>query len=127
MYIIKIDEYKLPDISGSHLKVYCKTNIHDARIKFFEFKLFKYLYDSQSNSFHAIKFDIKTSQEKIHKYFLQGLNQEEIMHQKLIFGDSDLDIKVDSLFSLGKRLFLSLIFDSNLKRDDIRKFLDTIV
>lgn len=100
MYIIKIDEYILPDIASSHLKVYCKTNIHDARIKFFEFKLFKYLYDSQSNSFHAIKFDIKTSQEKIHKYFLQGLNQDEIMHQKLIFGDSDLDIKVDSLFSL---------------------------
>jgi cation-transporting ATPase 13A2 len=99
-YIVNLEEYHLPNIKYSHLKNFCKTNIHKSKITLFQFKLFKYLYNFQTNSFHGIKFDIKTSQENIHSHFLNGLDREEVTHQKLIFGQADLDIRIDSIWTL---------------------------
>lgn len=99
-YIEKLLEFNLPDLRNSHLKSYCKSNIQENKIKVFQFKLFKYLYDTSADNFVSIKFNIKTSQENIHNFFLQGLNTTEVSFQKQIFGNCDLEIKVDSVVKL---------------------------
>ena len=100
LYFIGYSEISLPEINQSHLKTFCKTSINQLKIKVFQFKLFKYLYNPVSNNFTALSFIIKNSQEIIHKHFLKGLNDEEYDFQKKIFGTCDLDIEVDSSLKL---------------------------
>lgn len=62
--------------------------------------MFKYFYDTNVKSFNSISFSIKTTQEILNKEFLKGLDKPEVAYNKLIFGDCDLNIKVDGLFKL---------------------------
>ncbi len=68
--------------------------------KYFQFKLFFYVFSEEDCKFNSIKFNIKTSQENIHKILTKGLNSEEVKHQTEIFGKCDLDIKIESVLSL---------------------------
>lgn len=70
------------------------------KYKYFSFKLFNYFYNQDEKNFKSIKFIIKTTQEKIHKVFTKGLNSEEIIYQRNIFGNCDLIVKIDSFFTL---------------------------
>lgn len=99
-YITKLEEVSLPNINNSHLKSMCQSNIKEQSYKYFQFKLFNYIYDNENSSFSCIRFNIKTSQENIQNIFTKGLNKEEIIYQTNIFGKSDLDIKIDSVFTL---------------------------
>jgi len=65
--------------------------------------LFNYIYNEDQCNFNSIKFNIKTSEENIHRVFTKGLNSEEIVYQRNIFGKCDLDVKVDSVISLFLR------------------------
>lgn len=66
----------------------------------FQFKLFKYVYDSSINNFVSIRFNVKTSFENILNNFKKGLNFNEVQYQKEIFGKCDLDIQISSTFKL---------------------------
>jgi cation-transporting ATPase 13A3/4/5 len=93
-------EVELPDIQKSHLKNLCQSNINGIKYKFFQFKLYNYIYNSAQICLDSIKFNIKTCQENIHKIFTKGLNEDELIYQTKIFGKSDLDIKIESIFAL---------------------------
>jgi len=99
-YITKLENVKLPDIKSSHLKSMCESNINGNYYKFFQFKLFNYIYDKEISNFTSLKFYIKTTQENIQTIFIKGLNNQEIIYQKSIFGESDLNINIDSVFAL---------------------------
>jgi cation-transporting P-type ATPase 13A2 len=90
----------LPDINDSHLRLHCKSNISENFIYLFQFKLFKYFYDRKVKSFNSISFSLKTTQEILIKEFLKGLDKSEVAYNKIIFGDCDLNIKVDGVMKL---------------------------
>lgn len=62
--------------------------------------MFNYIFNSHTDSFSSIKFNIKTSQENIHNYFTKGLDKNEYVFQRNIFGTCDLEINIDSVVSL---------------------------
>ena len=97
---MRLEEVLLPNIHDSHLKTYCESNIKMQKYKHFRFKLFNYIYNEEEKNFKSIKFIIKTTQEKIHKIFTKGLNSEEIISQRNIFGNCDLIVKIDSVLTL---------------------------
>jgi cation-transporting ATPase 13A2 len=70
------------------------------KYRYFRFKLFNYFYNQDEKNFKSIKFNIKTTQDKIHKVFTKGLNPDEIIYQRKIFGNCDLIVKIDSVFAL---------------------------
>jgi cation-transporting ATPase 13A2 len=98
-YIKELSTLNLPTLNHSHLKL-CDGNIDSRVIKFFGFKLFKYLYDRTNETFAAVKFKISTSQDVLHNQFLNGLSIDEVTHQQKVFGVCDLDIEVDGVFKL---------------------------
>ena len=99
-YITIAQELVLPEIAESHLKKYCIFNVIENKIILFNYKLFKYIYLPKEQCFVSLKFSIKTSLEIIHKYFTTGLNNDEQIHQRKIFGVCDLEIDIDSVFKL---------------------------
>jgi magnesium-transporting ATPase (P-type) len=99
-YIEQCHEIKLPDIIDSHLKSYSTFGSYNNKVKIFDFKLFKYVFNQEKNSFSSLKFKIKATNENIHEYFTKGLNSQEFLHQRNIFGICDIDIVVNSVFSL---------------------------
>jgi len=99
-YIEQCQEIILPDINDSHLKRYCTFGSYNNKVKIFDFKLFKYVFNQEKNSFSSLKFKIKATNENIHEYFTKGLNSLEFSHQTNIFGKCDIDIVVNSVFSL---------------------------
>lgn len=95
-----MEEVNLPEIKNSFLKSDCQSNINESQFKCFEFKLFKYVYNTAEDDFNSLRFNIKTSQENIHKKFIKGLDYQECIYQKNIFGICDLEVNIDSVFSL---------------------------
>jgi cation-transporting ATPase 13A2 len=91
----------LPALRNSCIRKYCESNLQDGNIVMcFEFKLFKYIYDTSLENFVALKFAFKTTQETLHSHFLNGLSSDEVTFQKKVFGVCDLNIEVDGVFKL---------------------------
>lgn len=90
---------------------------------YFEFKLFKYVYNSQTRSFHSLYYTIntfspvkgkqnntklnnntkileKTTRKKIHCHYANGLINSDIKILKFLFGVCDLHIHLNSIFKL---------------------------
>ena len=98
-YLTVKKQYNLPDIEGTALKRYCFSNIEN-KIILFNFKLFNYIYVEKLTEFISLKFIINTTTDNIQKYFMDGLNEMEVEHQRQIFGECNLKIKVDSVLAL---------------------------
>lgn len=62
--------------------------------------MFNYIYNEIEENFNSVSFNIKTTQENIHKIFFKGLNISELIYQHKIFGVCDLEVNIDSVFSL---------------------------
>ena len=97
----------LPPIDyDSEISVFNKFNLnleHGAKqIITFEYKIFKYLYSSLTDSFEAINYYIRTVQRKVVEDYSQGLTPNEVLYMRNIFGICDIDIKISSC---GKILF----------------------
>jgi cation-transporting ATPase 13A3/4/5 len=99
-YIKNLNTLKLPVLGDSYIKKHCENNIEEVQIQYFQFKLFKYLYDKSADNFLSMKFKIKTTQETLHTTFLNGLNTEEVTYQQKVFGICDLDIEIDGVIKL---------------------------
>ena len=97
----------LPPIDyDSPLSVAKKFNLnidHGAtQICTFEYKLFNYIYNSTKDNFEAISYQIKAAQSILVEDYSTGLNPNEVLYMKKIFGVCDIDIKINSC---GKILF----------------------
>ena len=62
----------------------------------FEYKIYKYIYNSLTDNFEIINYYIKASQKEIVEDYSQGLNNDEVLYMKKIFGICDIEIKNDS-------------------------------
>ena len=97
----------LPPIDyDSETSVFNKFNLnieHGAtQIITFEYKIFKYIYCSVTDSFEAISYYIRSQQSMIVENYSAGLNPNEVLYMRKIFGICDIDIKINSC---GKILF----------------------
>lgn len=105
-YIHKLQTFILPIINDIPLKKYIISNIplKKRKIFTFEFKYFKYIYNDYKNCFSAILFKINTTEDNIIKNFWNGLTQDEIDFQKIIYGKNEIKTE-DNLSSNIKILF----------------------
>ena len=101
MYIIPLEKRNLPNISESFLFTEYSSNIPRTQVLiFFTFKLFKYLYNPSLDVFIALKTEISTTYNKVHRLCTQGLTPQEIDYQRTIHGLCDLQIDVSSFWKL---------------------------
>ena len=105
--VVKKKLIDLPPIDyNSELSVVKKFNLnieHGAtQIIVFEYKIFNYIYIPSKNDFEAIRYQIKAPQSTVVEHYSEGLNPNEVLFMKKIFGVCDIDIKINSC---GKILF----------------------
>ena len=104
LYFIDLEKPTLPDLEKKQSFLYNKYSVNipkgAAFVIFFTFKLFKYVFDPMEMNFVSLKVQLDTSNEEIITECAQGLTEEEHEHQRIIFGECDLDIHVKSFFRL---------------------------
>lgn len=100
-YVVDIKHMNLPNIENSPLKQFCSFTLGNSNIvTYFTFKLFNYVFYSDSNSFKCFQFSIKNTQENIIEHLTEGLNPIQIEHQKMLFGICDLIVLIPSVLNL---------------------------
>ena len=101
-YFEEIKKITLPNIANSFIKT---SQLNFARKCYlFTFKLFNYIYNPGTKTFNSIKYSIFCSKEQIFEFMSKGLTENERNYQKLIYGECDLNFKINSFFY---QLFLS--------------------
>jgi len=104
LYFIPIQKPSLPDLEKKSSFIYTNYSVNIPKgaqyIIMFTFKLFKYIFDPLEMNFIPLKIQLDTTHEKIILECSQGLNEDEYIHQRLIYGICDLDIKVKSFVRL---------------------------
>ena len=100
-YVEKLIKNFLPNIEKKPLKQYVLSNIPKTNIIYtFIFKSFKYIYNSDKNSFSNISFQIKATEDEIIKNFWNGLSSNENIYQTIIYGKNEINIKIYNFFQL---------------------------
>ena len=61
----------------------------------FTFKLFTYIYNPETNAFSSIKYNIYHTKEEIYNLMTNGLTENERLYQRLIYGECDLNFRID--------------------------------
>jgi cation-transporting ATPase 13A3/4/5 len=105
--VVEIKIIDLPPIDyDSPLSIVKRFNLniekYAKQITVFEYKLFNYIYSQAIDTFEAIYYRIKSPYHDIVENYSTGLNPNEVLFMKKIFGVCDIDIKINSC---GKILF----------------------
>ena len=109
----KVIEKKLIDLPpinyDGDTSVYSKFNFNieygATQIVMFEYNLYKYIYIPRTDEFEALNYYIRTSNSMIVDKYSTGLNPNEIIYMRNIFGICDLDLRLSSFCKiLGKEL-----------------------
>ena len=104
LYFIDLEKPTLPDLEKTQSFLYTKYKVNmpkgAAFVIFFTFKLFKYVFDPMEINFVSFKAQLDATNEEILTECAQGLTRDEYDHQRTIFGECDLDIKVKSFIML---------------------------
>ena len=104
LYFIKLKKPTLPDLEKKNSFLYINYSVNIPKgapyIIMFTFKLFQYVFDPLEMNFIPLKIQLDTSNEQIILECSQGLDEDEYIHQRLIYGICDLDIKVKSFVRL---------------------------
>jgi cation-transporting ATPase 13A2 len=98
--IIKLDNVYLPTLSLSHLKKYYYRNAAKENAKMFEYKLYKYILNEEKGKFTGLKCMLNSNFKNIHQFFINGLSIKEVNYQGKLYGECDIDIKIDSIVGL---------------------------
>src|SRR5690606_3289048 len=85
LIIVSLEEESLPNISLSHLKKFYVRNSANEKIKLFEYKLYKYIFNPDKKTFSSLKCILNSSFKNIHHYFLNGLSLKEVEYQRKLF------------------------------------------
>ena len=100
-YIIPLHKASLPSLSSSFLKSEYTSNLpYSADFTYFIFKLYKYIYIPSTDTFEALNCEVHSTYNKLHRLCSQGLTNDEIQHQRTIFGECDLYIEIKSFCKL---------------------------
>lgn len=95
-YFVELKKIDLPDVTNPDVLT---SQANSSRMCFlFTFKLFTYIFNPNTNSFNAIKYNIFHTKEEIFDLMSKGLNENERQYQKYIYGDCDLFFHIDSFF-----------------------------
>ena len=95
-YFEELKKITLPNVANSFIKT---SQLNFARKCYlFTFKLFNYIYNPGTKTFNSVKFSIFCSKDQIFEYMSKGLNKNERDYQKLIYGECDLNFKINSFF-----------------------------
>ena len=104
--LVWLKNYLPPIDYDSEFSVVKKLNLnieHGAtQIIVFEYRIFNYIYVPLKNNFEAISYQIRAPQSQVVEKYSEGLNPNEALFMKKIFGICDIDIKINSC---GKILF----------------------
>jgi cation-transporting ATPase 13A2 len=98
--IAPLNEVTLPNLSLSHLRKLLVKIPNDEKNKYFEYKLYKYLYNPEKAKFVPLKIVLAASHKSVHQNFRSGLNNKEVEYQSKLFGVCDYEFKTDSIFQL---------------------------
>ncbi len=96
LYFEEIKNMILPNVANSYI-VTSQQNF-SRKCYLFTFKLFTYIYNPSANAFNAIKYSIFCTREQIFEFMSKGLNPHEREYQKLIYGECDLNFRINSFF-----------------------------
>ena len=72
-------------------------NYEEKKIIMFEYKLFDYIFIKEKDNFMTIDYQIKEKQSIIIEEYSSGLTPNEVKLMKLIFGECDIDIRINSV------------------------------
>ena len=102
LLIVKKKVIELPDIDTSSENNLLKRfnlnfNYEDKKLIMFEYKLFDYLYLKEKDNFTTIDYKIKEKQSVIIEEFSSRLNPKEVELMRLLFGECDIDIRINSI------------------------------
>jgi hypothetical protein len=93
-YFIELKKIVLPNVNNPDVLT---SQLNYSRKCFlFTFKLFTYIFNPTTNSFNSVKFTIYHTREDIYKCMSYGLTGEERLYQNYIYGECDLNFKINS-------------------------------
>ena len=93
-YFIELKKIKLPNVKNADVLT---SQFNYSRICYlFTFKLFTYIFNPSTNAFNSMKYSIYHTKEDIHKCMSQGLTKDERQYQEFIYGECDLNFKINS-------------------------------
>ena len=72
-------------------------NYEEKKIIMFEYKLFDYIFIKEKDNFMTIDYQIKEKQSIIIEEYSSGLTPNEVKLMRLIFGECDIDIRINSV------------------------------
>jgi hypothetical protein len=101
-YFIELKKIVLPNVNNPDVLT---SQLNYSRKCFlFTFKLFTYIFNPSTNSFNSVKYTIYHTREDIYKCMSQGLTSKEREYQHYIYGECDLNFKINSFI---RELFLN--------------------
>ena len=104
LIIEELKNINLPQINhDSNTNVIKNFNINlptYIKILLFQFRLYDYIFNYETQEFEGLKYFIQTQQDNFLKIFTHGLTESETKFQREIFGICDIDIKVHSVFRI---------------------------
>ena len=104
LYFVELKRPSLPDLEKTNSFLYTHYSVNIPRgvpyVILFTFKLFQYVFDPLEMNFVSLNVRLDTTHEQIILECSQGLNDDEYIHQRLIYGVCDLDIEVKSFIRL---------------------------
>ena len=95
-YFVELKKIDLPKVDNPD--VLTSQSNSSKRCFLFTFKLFNYIYNPNTKSFNSIKYSIYHTKEEIFNLMRNGLNINERIYQKHIYGECDLFFHIDSFF-----------------------------
>ena len=95
-YFTDINKCTLPKISNPDILL-PEIN-YSLELILFKFKLFTYIFNSKTNKFDSLKFQIYRTKQEILEKMIRGLKDKEREYQKNIYGECDLNFYVRNFF-----------------------------
>ena len=101
-YFTDINKSSLPKINNPDILL-PEIN-YSLELILFKFKLFTYIFNSKTNKFDSLKFQIYRTKQDILEKMIKGLKEKERLYQTKIYGECDLNFYV--------RSFLETVYDN---------------
>ena len=95
-YFVELRKIDLPKVDNPD--VISSQSNSSRKCFLFTFKLFSYIYNPNTKAFNSIKYSIYHTKEEIFNLMINGLNKDERIYQKYIYGECDLFFHIDSFF-----------------------------